>query len=57
MWSFVEKKSKQRWLWHAIDHATGHTLAYVLGSRKDSTFLKLKALLTAFGIKKYYTDD
>jgi hypothetical protein len=21
-WSFVEKKSNQRWLWHAVDHAT-----------------------------------
>ena len=27
MWSFVGKKKDQRWLWHAIDHATGAVLA------------------------------
>jgi insertion element IS1 protein InsB len=32
-------------------------LAYVLGRRKDEVFLKLKALLEPFGIKKYYTDS
>ena len=56
MWSYVGKKKKQRWLWHAIDHATGKTLAYVFGPRKDKSFLKLTCLLNPFGIKKYYTD-
>ena len=23
MWSFVQRKAHQRWLWHAIDHLTG----------------------------------
>ena len=32
MWSFVGNKAKQRWLWHAIDHATGKVLAYVFGT-------------------------
>ena len=31
-------------------------LAYVLGTRKDATFLKLQALLAPFGITRYYTD-
>ena len=35
---------------------SGKTLAYVFGPRKDSAFLRLKALLNPFGIKKYYTD-
>jgi len=56
MWSYVAKKKNQRWLWHAIDHVSGKTLAYVLGPRKEETFLKLKKLLKPFGIKKYYTD-
>src|SRR5215510_2484667 len=56
MWSFVGKKKEQRWLWHAIDHGTGAVLAYVFGRRKDEVFLKLKALLEPFGIKRYYTD-
>ena len=50
-------KGNQRWLWHAIDHATGEVLAYVFGKRKDPVFKKLKALLEPFGIKKFYTDD
>jgi IS1 family transposase/transposase-like protein len=57
MWSFVGKKSNQRWLWHAIDHQTGKILAYVFGRRKDEVFAKLNTLLKPFGIKKFYTDD
>ncbi len=57
MWSFVGSKINQRWLWHAIDHNTGKVLAYVLGSRKDVVFLKLKALLEPFNIKMHFTDD
>ena len=56
MWSYVEKKTAQRWLWHAIDHQTGKVLAYVFGRRQDEVFLKLKALLEPFGITRYYTD-
>jgi insertion element IS1 protein InsB len=56
MWSFVGKKREPRWLWHAIDHRSGHVLAYVFGRRKDEVFLKLKALLEPFGITRYYTD-
>jgi IS1 family transposase/transposase-like protein len=56
-WSFVGKKSNQRWLWHAVDHATNTVLAYVFGKRKDDVFKELKALLTPFKINRYYTDD
>lgn len=56
MWSFVQKKENQRWLWHAIDRATGKVLAYVLGDRTDNVFLKLKTLLEPFGISKFSTD-
>ncbi len=44
-WSYVGKKSEQRWLWYAIDHATSTILAYVFGRRKDEVFKQLKALL------------
>ena len=27
MWSFVQSKAHQRWVWHAIDHLTGVVLA------------------------------
>ena len=57
MWSFVQSKQQQRWLWHAIDHNTGEVLAYVLSDHKDTAFLELKALLEPFGITQFYTDD
>ena len=56
MWSFVGAKKTERWLWHALDHRTGRVLAYVVGTRKDAVFLKLKALLAPLGITHYYTD-
>ena len=56
MWSFVGAKKTERWLWHAIDHHTGKVLAYVVGTRKDAEFLKLRALLAPLGMTRYYTD-
>jgi insertion element IS1 protein InsB len=56
MWSFVGAKKTERWLWHALDHRTGRVLAYVVGTRKDAVFLKLRALLAPFGITRFYTD-
>lgn len=57
MWSYVGHKSNQRWLWHAIDHASGKVLAYRLGDHKDQVFVALKALLAPFGVTRFYTDD
>jgi insertion element IS1 protein InsB len=60
MWSFVQNKGDQRWLWYAIDHKTREILAYVFGKRelkgKNEAFLELKSLLAPFGIKTFYTD-
>jgi insertion element IS1 protein InsB len=55
-WSFVGSKKQQRWLWHAIDHATGSVLAYVLAPHKDQALVKLVNLLIPFGIKRFFTD-
>ncbi len=57
MWSFVGKKKRPRWLWHALDHRSGKVLAYVFGRRTDEVFVKLKTLLEPFGIRRYYTDS
>ena len=57
MWSFVRKKSNQRWLWHAIDHHTHEVLAYHFGRRKSKVFKALKKKLSCFDIDFYYTDD
>jgi IS1 family transposase/transposase-like protein len=56
MWSFVDSKKQQRWLWHAIDHATGAILAYVLAPHKDQALVELVNLLKPFGIKRFFTD-
>jgi insertion element IS1 protein InsB len=56
MWSFVQSKAHQRWLWHAIDHLSGVVLAYALGSRADKVFVELKKLLKPFGLGHFYTD-
>ena len=56
-WSFVRKKSNQRWLWHAVCHETNTVLAYVFGKRKDVVFKELKEHLLPFGITRFYTDD
>lgn len=57
MWSYVGNKSNQRWLWHAIERASGKVLAYVLGKRQDGVLLELKTLLKPFGITRFYSDD
>jgi len=57
MWSFVQNKKNQRWLWLAVDHNTRKVLAYTFGRRKDKVFRVLKRLLKPFGITMFYTDD
>ena len=57
MWSYVENKGNQHWIWYAIDHKSGKILAYVFGDRKDKALLQLKKLLEPFGISRYFTDD
>ncbi len=52
MWSFVGSKKQQRWLWHAIDHASG----VVLAPHQDQALVKLINLLKPFGIKRFFTD-
>jgi insertion element IS1 protein InsB len=56
MRSFVGNQEAARWLWHALDHRTGHIVAYVVGSRADDAFLEFKALLDPFGVTHYYSD-
>ena len=56
MWSFVQSKRQQRWLWHAIDHRTGNVLAYVLAPHEDQALETLMDLLAPFGIQQFYTD-
>jgi insertion element IS1 protein InsB len=56
MWSYVQNKKNQRWLWLDIDHNTRKVVAFVFGKRKHEVFKQLKKLLKPFGLKRYYTD-
>ena len=56
MWSFVQSKAHQRWLWQAIDHLTGVVLASALGSRADGVFVQFQKLRKPFGLVHFYTD-
>lgn len=57
MWSFVQSKQQQRWLWHAINHPSGEVLAYVLAPDKDTALSTLIRLLIPFGIQQFYTNN
>lgn len=57
MWSYVQSKKHQRWLWHAIDHRTGKVLAYVLATHEDAALKQLQHLLAPFSITRFYTDS
>ena len=57
MWSFVQNKHNQRWLWLAVNHDTGEILAYTFGKRRDKVFQELQSILKPFGISMFYTDD
>jgi hypothetical protein len=46
MWSFVEKKKNQSWLWYAFSPKTKQVLAYVRGRRTDATCRQLLDKLT-----------
>ena len=44
-WSFVGKKSQQRWLWVALNHRTSEILAYTFGAEQ---------IRCVNGLKNYY---
>jgi insertion element IS1 protein InsB len=56
-WSYVGKKTHQRWLWYAIEATTGVVLSFVFGRRQDGVCEQLMTKLRAFNIKTFYTDD
>ena len=57
MWSFIQNKSEQCWLWWAIDHNTGEPLAFYFGTRKYCNLDELLKLLEPFKIGTVYADD
>lgn len=56
-WSFVQKKSNQRWTWYAIQRRTGIIVAYHNGKRTDDDYILLLNKMKHLPIKRIYTDD
>lgn len=56
MWSFVEKKEHQAWLWYVFEARTRKILAWVVGRRSDETCRRLLAKLEGCHITRFCTD-
>jgi insertion element IS1 protein InsB len=56
MWSFVEKKRHQSWLWYAFSPKTKQVIGYVRGRRTDATCQQLLDKLAKCQITRFYTD-
>lgn len=56
-WSYVGKKSEQRWLWYAWSPHFKRVFAYTLGRRVDDCLKQLLGLLERFRFRLYCTDD
>jgi len=57
MWSFVEKKKNQCWLWLAYSSKHRQMLAFSLGKRTDESLRNLLGKLSAVQITRFYTDN
>jgi IS1 family transposase/transposase-like protein len=57
MWSFVGDKSRQYWLWRAVDHNMGEPLAFHFGTGEHKNLDALLELLKPFNINTVYSDD
>ncbi|MEZ5452561.1 MAG: IS1 family transposase [Thiothrix sp.] len=56
-WSYVGKKSQQRWLWYAWSPHLKRVFAYALGSRGDDTLKILLDRVKGFNFRLFCTDD
>ncbi len=57
LWSFVEKKKNQCWLWLAYSPKHRRMLAFSLGRRTDETCRKLLVKLKPIQITRFYSDN
>ena len=56
MWSYIQNKKQECWLWWAIDHNTGEPLGFCFGTREHKYLDELLELLKPFKIKTVYAD-
>lgn len=55
MWSFIDKKRRQCWLWYAFSPRTQEI--YVLGRWTDESLARLPEKLEECRITRFYSDD
>lgn len=55
-WSYVAKKSNQRWTWYAVERKTGLILAFQNGRRTDDSLKKLVQKVAHLPIRICHTD-
>jgi IS1 family transposase/transposase-like protein len=56
MWSFVERKKHQSWLWYALSPKTRRVIGYVRGRRTDAVCRQLLEKLAPCQATRFYTD-
>jgi insertion element IS1 protein InsB len=56
-WSYVGKKSQQRWLWYAWSPDLRRVFAYAFGGRTDQTLKILLERIKEFSFCIFCTDD
>jgi IS1 family transposase/transposase-like protein len=57
MWSFVQKKKNQCWLWLAYSPKERQMLAFSLGKRTDQSLRNLLSKLSGVQVTRFYTDN
>lgn len=57
LWSFVEHKSNQRWLWYLLERKSGVIVAYHLGRRTDESLQALVNKVAHLPIAFCHTDE
>ncbi len=57
MWSYVERKKNQSWLWLAYSPKHRQMLGFALGKRTNESLRNLLAKLSELKITRFYTDN
>ncbi len=57
MWSFVDNKERQRWLWYAWEPRLKQIIAHAFGSRSKKTLHNLLKLLLRFSVAFWCTQS
>ena len=57
LWSYVARKSNQRWLWYAYERDQKKILAFVIDRRTDDACQRIVRMLSLYTIEHIYTDN